>query len=148
VSRRVHVRILVAASVSLALVGASACGEARDPFTRGMSFGTIEQAFQQQGLHLCSNKPSDTLPNQAVAGREYRVALDCSTSDDAAVTIDRFKQAEDRDAAARNFEVQARPRAGGAVYTVGPFAVLILPATSDDNITSRLNIGLKKLSAN
>ena len=80
--------------------------------------------------------------------RSNGVKVDCSTGDDAAVTIDRFKQAEDRDAAARNFEVQARPRAGGAVYTVGPFAVLILPATSDDNITSRLNTVLKKLSAN
>ena len=142
-----RVRVLVAGISVLALACASACGEARDPFSRRVSFESIERSFTDEGLRICSSVSKNGGANQAVASREYRVALDCSTTDDAALVVDEFKQAEDRDAAARGFEVQARPRAGGAVYTLGRFAVLILPATTDDNIFKRTNAALKKLSA-
>jgi hypothetical protein len=128
-------------------IGIAACAEARDPFDRRITFERIERSFRDEGLQLCSNVEKDGNANQAVASHEYRLAIDCSTSDDAAVTVDKFTQAEDRDAAARGFEVQSRPRAGGAVYTLGPFAVLVLPATTDDNILKKTNAALKKLSA-
>ena len=138
--------ILKLGAVVLA-VGLAACAEARDPFDRRITFERIERSFRDQGLRLCSNVEKNGNANQAVASHEYRLALDCATTDDAAVTVDKFTQAEDRDAAARGFEVQSRPRAGGAVYTLGPFAVLVLPATTDDNILNKTNAALKKLSA-
>jgi hypothetical protein len=131
----------------LLAVGIAACAEARDPFDRRMTFDRIERSFRDQGLHLCSKVERNGDANQAVASRQYRLALDCATTDDAAVTVDQFTEAEDRDAAARNFEVQTRPPAGGAVYTLGPFAVVILPATTDNNIFKLSNVALKKLSA-
>ena len=80
-----RVRFLGAAMSVLVLAGASACGEARDPFSRRLSFENIERSFTDEGLRICSSVSRNGDANQAVASREYRVALDCSTTDDAAV---------------------------------------------------------------
>ena len=112
-----------------------------------MSFARIERSFTDAGLHICSVSKDNRNANQAIASRQYRLAFDCATDDDAAVVVDEFKEAEDRDAAARNLEVQARPRAGGAVWTLGHFAILVHGATTNDNVVKVTNSALKKLSA-
>jgi hypothetical protein len=125
-------------------VALAACGE-RDPFER-RTFSEIEQSFTDEGLNICAEARDNNHANQAVSSRQYRVAIDCQTDDDAKVVVDEFAEAEDRDAAARNFEVQARPRAGGQVYTLGRFAVLV-SGQLDDDVVDRVTKALKGIGA-
>jgi hypothetical protein len=135
-----------AASMAVALMLASSCG-GRDEF-EARTFAEVEQALVAEGLQICDTRSSDGHANQAVAGREYVVAIDCATGDDDQVTVvvDEFSDADHRDAAARNFEGQVRPRAYGAVWTFGPF-VISASGPRDDAVEERVTDALDQVGA-
>lgn len=132
--------VLVAATLGLL----AACGS-RDAF-EPKSFTEIDRALADEGLEVCSTTETDGHANQAVAGREYVVATDCESDDQVTLVVDEFSQREDRDAAARNFEAHIRPRAYGAVWTFGPFAILS-SGPRDDAVEERITDALDRMGA-
>lgn len=135
----------MAAAVAVALaVATSGCGS-RDEF-EARSFDVVSEALTAEGLQICGSRPTDGHANQAVAGREFVVALDCQSDEETTVVVDEFADAEDRDAAARNFEVQVRPRAYGAVWTFGPFAIYA-SGPRDDEAEERVIDALDRIGA-
>ena len=136
--------VALALAVSL-VVAAGGCGGSRAPF-EARTFAEVEEALTEQGLQICGVEPSGARANQAADGRAYRVAVDCTGEDDATVVVDRFDSAAHRDAAARNLEGQVRPRAGGAVWTLGPFAVVVSGPT-DDDVVNRVTDALENAGA-
>ncbi len=133
--------VMVAAALTLCAAG---CGS-RDEF-EPHTFDEVQTALVHEGLQVCDVRPTDGHANQAVAGREFRVAFDCAGDDDATVVVDEFANAEDRDAAAHNFEVRVRPRAYGAVWTYGPFAILV-SGPRDDAVEERIIDALDRIGA-
>lgn len=136
------------ASVAAALILIAGCG-GRDEF-EFHTFDEIERALVAEGLEICSSTPTDAHANQAVAGHEYVVAFDCRSDvdadDQATVVVDEFSSVDDRDAAARSFEGQVRPRAYGAVWTFGPFAILV-SGPRDDAVEERVTDALDTIGA-
>jgi hypothetical protein len=137
----------VAAVVTVLAIaaGVAGCGGGRASFERRV-FSEIERAFTAEGLQVCSVDKANRHANQAVASRQYRLALDCGSDDDTKVIVDEFSQAEDRDAAARNFEVQGRPRAGGEVWTLGRFSIVV-SGQLDDDVVKRVTRALDGIGA-
>jgi hypothetical protein len=62
------------------------------------------------------------------------------------VVADEFDDVEERDAAARNFEAQVRPRAYGAVWTFGPFAIYA-SGPRDDAVEERVTDAFDNVGA-
>jgi hypothetical protein len=91
-----------------------------------------ERAVGNAGLQVCSavDEPAGRAAG-AVAGRAYEVAAGCP-GDTVTLVVDRFGTAVGRDAAARRFESLVRPRASGAVLTLGDGTVLVRGAGDGD----------------
>ncbi|MDQ4134123.1 MAG: hypothetical protein M3179_13190 [Actinomycetota bacterium] len=135
----------MAAAVTVALaLTISGCGS-RDQFGP-RSIDEVAGALTAEGLQICDSRPTDGHANQALAGREFVVAIDCQSDDEATVVVDEFADAEARDAAARNFEGQVRPRAYGAVWTFGSFAVYA-SGPRDDEVEERVTDALDQVGA-
>jgi hypothetical protein len=124
-------------AVALAIVAGIAvllAGVGRDPFTKG-SVTQLETALRAQGLQICSAGAPD--PDNGKGGSLSTQVLkvsrpgDCGDAVD--VQIDAYKSAADRDAAARNAEMQERQRNFGVVYTWHQFTVYL---QADDASTS------------
>jgi hypothetical protein len=124
-------------AVALAIVAGIAvllAGVGRDPFTKG-SVTQLETALRAQGLQICSAGAPD--PDNGKGGSLSTQVLkvsrpgDCGDAVD--VQIDAYKSAADRDAAARNAEMQERQRNFGVVYTWRQFTVYL---QADDASTS------------
>ena len=111
----------------------------------GGSFAAIERAIRREGLHVCSTRTL-VLANEAIAGRAYRVALRCRSDDDVQLVADEFASKAARDAAASALEGQVRPRADGAVWTFGRFAISI-DGARDTEVEDRLVDALERLGA-
>jgi hypothetical protein len=137
----------VKATVAVAaLVFLAACGDRAD-FDRAASFTDIEDAITNGGLEICEAENSDDgRANQAVESRQYEIAFDCDGDATLPLDIDEYDAVEDRDAAARNFESQARPRGYGAVWTYGPFTIFTF-GERDDAVEERLTDVLDGLGA-
>ena len=115
-------------------------------FSQG-SFGEVERAMQDRGLHICETEDvPDGQANQAVESKRYDVAFDCASGDDAQVVVDNFASREDRDAALRNFEVLVRPRGNGVTYSYKSF-VIYVAGQSDNSTQDRINDALRRLGA-
>ena len=124
-------------AVALAIVAGIAvllAGVGRDPFTKG-SVTQLETTLRAQGLQICSAGAPD--PDNGKGGSLSTQVLkvsrpgDCGDAVD--VQIDAYKSAADRDAAARNAEMQERQRNFGVVYTWHQFTVYL---QADDASTS------------
>lgn len=134
-------RLAVAALLFLA-----ACGDRAD-FDEAASFSDIEDAITNGGLEICDAANSDDgRANQAVESRQYDVAFDCDGDATLPLDIDEYDAVSDRDAAARNFEAQARPRGYGAVWTYGPLTIFTF-GERDDAVEERLTDVLDELGA-
>jgi hypothetical protein len=115
-------------------------GHPHAPFGPG-SFADAEAAMSAAGLAVCSAaEEPDPRANQAIASRTYRVAADC-TGPAAVVVVDRFPDAADRDATARDLTARTRPRGSGVVYTLRDMTVFV-PGTADTDVQTRLNAAL------
>ncbi len=138
-------RAAVAVAVAL-LALAAGCGS-RDAF-EPHTFDEVTNALTAEGIQICSSRLTDGHSNQAIAGREFVVAIDCQSGDDdqATIVVDEFDDVEDRDAAARNFEAHIRPRAYGAVWTFGQFAIYA-SGPRDDQVEERVTDALDKVGA-
>lgn len=136
-----NVRVAVAALVLIA-----ACGDRAD-FDTEASFSDVEDAITDGGLEICDAvNGDDGRANQAVESRQYEVAFDCDRDDTVPVDVDEFDDVDDRDAAARNFEVQVRPRGYGSVWTYGPFTIFTF-GERDDAVEEQLTDILDELGA-
>jgi hypothetical protein len=137
----VKVRFAVAALILVA-----ACGDRAD-FDTEASFDDIESAIIDGGLEICdTGNGDDGRANQAVESRQYEVADNCGGDDTVPVDVDQFDDRDDRDAAARNFEVQVRPRGYGSVWTYGPFTIVTF-GERDDAVEEQLTDILDGLGA-
>ncbi|MGY1753457.1 hypothetical protein [Blastococcus sp. SYSU D01042] len=106
----------------------------------------VERAVRAAGLQVCSTAEDDEgWSAGAVSGRAHAVAADCP-GDAATVVVDRFGSAAGRDAAARRFESQVRPRGSGAVLTLGDGTVL-LQGAGDGEVRERLVPALRAQGA-
>lgn len=132
----------LAVVVGVVLIAGSGCASsARSPFGGG-SVPEIVAALRRHHLEICG-PPVRHAPNanQAVATTAIQVAIDCH-DDHGIVVIDRFTSAEDRDAAARNFEVNTHPRLDGAVWTWKSFTINAIGGAStevQDRITDAMD---------
>lgn len=114
---------LAIALVALAVVVVG-CGRA--DYSADVSFDDVTAVFADAGLQVCSTETSETPPPEAVEERAYEVDADCATDDGRALVVaTAYDSAGDRDAAAQRFEVQSRPSASGAIWTLGPFTVRV-----------------------
>ena len=113
----------------------------------GGSFAEIEHSIRAGGLRICStvDRP-DGQANQAVASRQYDVAVDCGSGDTARVVADEFGSQAARDAAVRNAEVQVRPAANGVSFTHGRFSLFVF-GPSDDAVQDRLGSIFRRTGA-
>ena len=74
----------------------------------------------------------------AAEERAYEVDRDCAAAT-GAVVYTAYDSASDRDAAARRFEVQSRPSANGAIWTLGPFTVRVSGERDADALDALTN---------
>ena len=120
-------------------------GRDRAPFRTG-SFQAVERAVTDAGLQVCdvTDAPDGFAP-ASVRSRVYELAATCPGGT-ASVVVDRFASAEDRDAAARQFESQTRPRSSGAVLTVAD-ATVLLRGSGDGDVRARLGEALRRAGA-
>jgi hypothetical protein len=126
----------VGALFALLLIVA-ACGS-RDSFDQEASLADIEDAITSGGLEICeTSKDDDGYANEAAATHDYVVAFDCDSGDTVPVVIDEFDDVDARDAAARNFESQVRPRGYGAVWTYDQFTIFTF-GERDDAVEEQL----------
>ena len=88
---------------------------------------------------------ADGLANQATASRVMLVGVDCHKGV-VSLVVDTFAKAADRDAAARNFESEVRPRGDGVVWTWGRFTIFAI-AGREPTVMDRLTTALDRLSA-
>jgi hypothetical protein len=111
-------------------------GRDRAAFGPG-SFDAVERAVDEAGLRVCHvTEAPDGLAVSSIRSRAYEVAVSCP-GDDATVVVDRFASAGDRDAAARQFESQVRPRSSGAVFTLAD-ATVLLQGSGNGDVRRRL----------
>ncbi|MEO6468325.1 MAG: hypothetical protein ABIP21_04430 [Acidimicrobiia bacterium] len=106
----------------------------------------IESALRDRGLAVCSTLDnSKGLANQAASTRVLNVAIDCH-EEIVPVVVDRFHDAPDRDAAARNFESLNRPRGHGVVWTWANFTISAF-GPRDDRVIDRVTAAMDRLGA-
>lgn len=73
------------------------------------------------------------------------VGIDCHEGV-VSLVVDTFANAADRDAAARNFESEVRPRGDGVVWTWGQCTIFAI-AGREPAVMDRLTTGLDRLGA-
>ena len=129
----------------VALVVVAACGPGRAAFDRH-SLGELKHAFARGGLEVCSTLAhADGLANQAVSSEVMLVGIDCHEQA-VSLIVDRFANPDDRDSAARNFEVLVRPRGDGVVWTWGRFTIFAV-AGRDAAVMRRITKTLDRIGA-
>lgn len=127
-----------ALALVLLLVVAWASGERAEFAPR--PFSDVDAALAAGGITVCAvTEAPDPYANQALASRTLTVAAACAANsraadnraadnpagDRAQVLVDRFADADDRDAAVRAHEVLLRPRGSGVTYTFGDLSLLL-----------------------
>ena len=119
-------------AVAVVLVG---CG--RSDYDADVSFDDVTDTIALAGLDVCSTETTQTLPPDAVEEKVYTVDDDCSDDDGRALVVaTAYGSEDDRDAAARRFEVQSRPPASGAIWTFGPFTVRVSGDRDADTVNA------------
>ncbi len=115
-----------AVAIALVALAIMVAGCGRAGFSADVSFGDVTSVISDAGLHVCRTDTSRTLPPAAVEERAFEVDADCATGGGRALVVaTAYDSAGDRDAAAQRFEVQSRPSAAGAVWTIGPFTIRV-----------------------
>lgn len=128
---------LAIALVAMAVVVAG-CGRA--DYSSEISFAEVTSVIDDAGLQVCRTETSETPPPGASEERVYEVDADCATDDGRALVVATAYDSEsDRDAAARRFEVQSRPSASGAIWTLGPFTVRVSGERDADAVDALTN---------
>ena len=115
-----------AVAIALVAVAVVLAGCGRSDYATDVSFDDVTQTIAAAGLQVCSSETTETLPPDAVEERAYEVDADCRDDDGRALLVaTAYGSAGDRDAAAQRFEVQSRPPAPGAIWTLGPFTIRV-----------------------
>ncbi len=140
-------------AVALAIVAVIAvllAGVGRDGFNKG-SVSELTAAMRAKGLEICStDTPSGNGKGGSLTTQLIRVSTPGDCGDAIDVTIDTYKNARDRDAAARNAEMQERQRNYGVVYTWHQFTVYLQAddASTKPAIRDRVVSALDAVGAN
>ncbi|HEX4431235.1 MAG TPA: hypothetical protein VHZ96_18335 [Frankiaceae bacterium] len=123
-------------AVALAIVAVIVvllAGVGRDSFTKG-SVSELTSAMRAKGLVICSTiAPAGNGKGGSLTTQVLHVSTPGDCGDAIDVTVDTYKNAALRDAAARNAEMQERQRNYGVVYTWRQFTVYL---QADDASTS------------
>jgi len=120
------------------------CG--RDAHRPG-SFAEVDAAVAGAGLRVCAREDVAVLAPGARAERRYEVGPGCLRGGGrATLLVTEYGDADARDAAARGLEVQSRPSASGAVWTLGPFT-LAVGGERDGAVVDRLTDSLDRRGA-
>jgi hypothetical protein len=130
--------VLVAAfGVVIACVLITA-GHGRDDFDR-VSVSTLTDSLRGHGLTVCSQTTPDTGHGSggSISTQQIEVSMPGGCGDPAVLQLDAYKDASHRDAAARNAEVHARPRAFGTVYTWHRYTVYLQADDASRDASSR-----------
>jgi hypothetical protein len=129
-----------AIAIALVVVAVVVAGCGRADYSSDVSFADITAVIADAGLEVCSTDTTDTPPPGAAEERAYEVDRDCATDDGRALVVaTAYDSASDRDAAARRFEVQSRPSANGAIWTLGPFTVRVSGGRDADAVDALTN---------
>jgi hypothetical protein len=132
--------------VPLLAGGAILAGCGRDVY-RPASFAEVDAAVAGAGLRVCAREDVSARAPGARAARRYDVGRACRPgSGRATLLVTEYDDAGARDAAARGLEVQSRPPASGAVWTLGPFT-LAIGGERDGDVVDRLTDGLDRRGA-
>ena len=148
--------VLVYGTITLAIaivcvIAVVLAGVGRDGFSKG-SVTQLKAALQSKGLVICSTIAPDSGYGKggSLSTQVLHVSRpgDCSNAID--VTIDTYKDAAQRDAAARNAEMQERQRNYGVVYTWHQFTVYLQAddASTDASTRDRIVAALEAVGAN
>ncbi len=126
-----------AAAIALVAVAVVLVGCGRSDYGADVSFDDVTDTIALAGLDVCSTETTETLPPDAVEEKVYTVDDDCSDDDGRALVVaTAYGSEDDRDAAARRFEVQSRPPASGAIWTFGPFTVRVSGDRDADTVNA------------
>jgi hypothetical protein len=140
-------------AVALAIVAVIVvllAGVGRDGFSKG-SVAELTAAMRAKGLQICSmDTPSGNGKGGSLTTQLIRVSTPGDCGDAIDVTIDTYKNATDRDASARNAEMQERQRNYGVVYTWHQFTVYLQAddASTKTAIRDRVVSALDAVGAN
>jgi hypothetical protein len=142
---------IAAALAIVAVIAVLLAGVGRDAFSKG-SVAELTSAMRAKGLQICSTIAPDT--DNGKGGSLSTQVLHVSTPGDCGdaidVTIDAYKNAADRNAAARNAEMQERQRNYGVVYTWHQYTVYLQAddASSAPPIRDKVVAALAAVGAN
>jgi hypothetical protein len=117
-------RAVAATLLVVGAVAAAGCGRAEH--SEPASFADVVAAIDAAGLRVCDETRTEARSPGAVEEHRYDVAFDCGDEgeEDAVVVATAYADREDRDGAARRFEVPAA-FAHGALWTLGPLTVRV-----------------------
>jgi hypothetical protein len=134
----------------VALIAVLLAGAGRDGFNKG-SVSQLTAAMRAKGLEICGSiAPSGNGKGGSLTTQAVQVSTPGDCGDAIDVTIDTYKNAADRDAAARNAEAQERQRNYGVVYTWHQFTVYLQAddASTKTAIRDRVVAALDAVGAN
>jgi hypothetical protein len=140
-------------AVALAIVAVIVvvlAGVGRDSFSKG-SVSELTAAMRSKGLQICgTSAPSGNGKGGSLTTQALQVSTPGDCGDAIDVSIDTYKNAALRDAAARNAEAQERQRNYGVVYTWHQFTVYLQAddASSATGIRDRVVAALHAVGAN
>jgi hypothetical protein len=134
------------AALALCVLALAGCGRA--DFSEDVPVAAITRAIEDEGVAVCGSEPTEARTPGAVEEVRLDVARDCADpgETEAVVVVTTFDDVDDRDAAARRFEVAVRPAAAGAVWTLGPRLVRV-SGDRDPETTDRIADALDGLEA-
>jgi hypothetical protein len=148
--------VLVYGTISVAIaivvvIGVVLAGVGRDGFSKG-SVTQLKAALQSKGLVICSTIPPDSGNGKggSLSTQVLHVSRPGNCDNAIDLTIDAYKDAAHRDAAARNAEMQERQRNYGVVYTWHQFTVYLQAddASTDAATRDRVVAALEAVGAN
>lgn len=142
--------IIAAALAIVAVIVVLLAGAGRDGFGKG-SVSELTAAMRNKGLEICSTiAPAGNGKGGSLTTQVVHVSTPGDCGDAIDVTIDTYKNAADRDAAARNAEAQERQRNYGVVYTWHQFTVYLQAddASTKTAIRDRVVAALDAVGAN
>jgi hypothetical protein len=144
---------VVFAFVVVIVIAALFAGQGRDDFKSG-SVDQLTKALRAQGLTLCptaGGTDSGDPKGGSVSTQVLNVALPGGCDDNpVAVQVDAYRNKSDRDAAARQGEMQEKQRNYGVVYTWDHFTVYLQAddAGASTDVRDRVIDALDSVGAN
>jgi hypothetical protein len=139
--------VLLVAFAAVTVIAVVVAGHERDDFDSA-SVTTLTDAFRSKGLTVCETSTAKAVGVGAISSELIAVAAG-NCDDSVAVQVDGFDNRHNRDAAARNAELHARPRVFGTVYTWHRYTVYLQAddASADSSLVDQVVQALDSVGA-